>query len=155
MPPPGKPPSSRPPTRSQGKGKAETRTIPVVQEEASVSRVVEKTGKALRVRMDSHEERQRVPVTDIFEEVSVERVPINRYVNERTGPREEGGVVISPVFETVPVVEERLLLKEEVRVVRHRREVQREEEVVLRKDIPVVERRASGQEEWSQDPPDL
>lgn len=154
MPTPGKPSSSRPSTRPQGKGEAETRTIPVVQEEASVSRVVEKTGKALRVRMDSLEERQRIPVTEIFEEVSVERVPINRYVNERTGSREEGGVVIIPVFETVPVVEERLLLKEEVRVVRHRREVQRDEEVVLRKDSPVVERRASSQDEWSQDPPD-
>ena len=154
MPPPGKSPSSRPSPKPHGKDEAHTRTIPVVQEEASVSRVVEKTGKALRIRMDSQEERQRIPVTEIFEEVSVERVPVNRYVNERTGPREEGGVVIIPVFETVPVVEERLLLKEEVRIVRHRREVQREEEIVLRKDSPVVERRASGQEEWSQDPPD-
>lgn len=152
MPTHGKPSSSRP--SPQGKGEADTRTIPVVQEEASVSRVVEKTGNALRVRMESHEERQRVPVTEIFEEVSVERVPVNRYVDERTGPREEAGVVIIPVFETVPVVEERLLLKEEVRIVRQRREVQREEEVVVRKDAPVVERRASGQEEWSQDPPD-
>lgn len=151
---PDKPPPARPSTPFQGKREAETRTIPVIQEEASISRVAEETGKALRVRVVSHEERQQVPVTEILEEISVEHVAINRYVNERTEPREEGGVLIIPVFETVPVVEERLLLKEEVRVVRHRREVQREEEVVLRKEVPIVEYRASGEDEWRQDPSD-
>ncbi|HZX32807.1 MAG TPA: DUF2382 domain-containing protein [Rhodocyclaceae bacterium] len=126
----------------------------MVQEEATVSRVVESTGAAVRVRVASHEERQRIPLTEAFDEVSVERVPINRYVSERTGPRQEGEVVIVPVFETVAVVEERLLLKEEVRILRHRREVQRETEVVLRKETPIVERRAPGQEEWREDPPD-
>ena len=150
----GKPDQPRQSTRPQGENEAQTRTIPVVQEEASISRVVEKTGKAVRVRIASHEEKQQVPVSEIIEEISVERVPINRYVNERTAPREEGDVVIIPVFETVSVVEERLLLKEEVRIVRHRREMQRDEEVVLRKETAVVERRASGQEEWSQDSPD-
>lgn len=131
-----------------------SRTIPVVQEEASVSRVVEKTGGAVRVRIASHEETERILLTEAFDEVSVERVPINRYVSERTGPRQEGEVVIIPVFETVAVVEERLLLKEEVRILRQRREVQRETEVVLRKETPIVERRAPGQEEWSDDSPD-
>ena len=118
-----------------------------------MSSVVKKTGE-VRVRIVSEEEKQQVPVTEIFDEVSVERVPINEYVSERTGPREEGGVIVIPVFETVQVVEERLLLKEEVRITRHQRKVRREEEVILRKDSAVVERRAADQEEWSQDPPD-
>lgn len=153
MHPPGKSRRARQSARARGEDEAQSRTIPVVQEEASVSSVVEKTGE-VRVRVTSHEEKQQVPVTEIFEEVSVERVPINRYVNERTGPREEGDVVIIPVFETVPVVEQRLLLKEELRIVRHRREVQREEEAVLRKETAIVERRTPGQEEWSQDSPE-
>lgn len=138
-------------TAPKGRDEAETSVIPVVQEEVSVSRIVEKTGKAVRVRIESHEEKQKIPVSEIVEEISVERVPINRYVNERSAAREEGDVVIIPVFETVPVVEERLLLKEEIRIVRHRREIQREEEVVLRTETPIVERRASDQDEWSQD----
>lgn len=154
MPKPGKPHRPLQSTRTRERDEAQSRTIPVVQEEVSISRVVEKTGKAVRVRIASHEETQQVPVTEILEEVFVERVPINQYVNERTGPREEGDVVIIPVFESVPVVEQRLLLKEEVRIVRQRREVQREEEVVLRKQTPIIERRASSQEEWSQDSPE-
>lgn len=139
---------------SAPKQEAESRTIPVIQEEASVSRKTEETGKALRVRIESHEEKELVPVTEIVEEVSIERVPVNRYVEERTEAREEGDVVIVPVFETVSVVERRLLLKEEVRIVRRRREIRREEEVVLRKETPIVERRASKQDEWSQDAQD-
>lgn len=151
---PGKskiPPQS---TAPQGREDSETRVIPVVEEEVAVSRVTEKTGKRVRVRIVAREEKQRIPVTETVEAVSVERVPINRYVKERTATREEGGVVIVPVFETVQVVEERLLLKEEVRIIRHRREVQREEEVVLRKETPIIERRASNQDEWNQEPPD-
>lgn len=147
----GAPHRSRQSTPKPSEDEARSQTIPVVQEEASISSVAETTGK-VRVRMASHEEKQQVPVTEIFEEVSVERVPINRFVSERTGLREEGDVVIIPVFETVSVVEQRLLLKEEVRIVRRRREVQREEEVVLRKETPIVERQAPDQEDWSQDP---
>lgn len=129
------------------------RTLPVIEEEMSVSRVTEHAGR-VRVRIESREEVERIPVTEIIEEVSVEHVPINRYVDERSEPRQEGDVVIVPVFETVAVVEKRLLLKEELHIVRHRREVQREEVVVLRKERPIVERRASNQDEWSQDSQD-
>jgi UDP-N-acetylmuramyl pentapeptide phosphotransferase/UDP-N-acetylglucosamine-1-phosphate transferase len=41
-------------------------------------------------------------------------------------------VVIIPVSEIVFVIEQRLLLKEEVRILRQRREMQHETEVVLR-----------------------
>lgn len=139
---------------SLGKDKAEKQVIPVVQEEATVEHVTEKTGRAVRVRIAVDEERQRIPVTESIEEITVERIPVNRYVEERSAPREEGDVVIIPVFETVAVVEMRLLLKEEVHIVRRRREVQRDEEVVLRKERAVVEHRTAGQDEWSQDRPD-
>lgn len=150
---PSKPNITRQSAESQDKDEAGKQVVPVVEEEISISRVKEKTGSAVRVRIESHEEMQRVPVTDIIEEISVERVPIKRYVDERTGPREEGDVLIIPVFETVPVVEQRLLLKEEIHVIRNRREVEREEEVVLRKETPVIERRRSEQDDWRPDFP--
>jgi stress response protein YsnF len=154
MPTPTKPQSPAQGRQTQGEKGAGARTVPVVQEELAISRVTEKTGKAVRVRIESHEERQKVPVSEMIDEVSVERVPINQYVDERTGSREEGDVVIIPVFETVSVVEQRLLLREEVRIVRRRREVRREDEVVLRKETPIIERRASNQDEWKQGPQD-
>ncbi len=141
------------PSSPQGADEPEQTAIPIIEEEVSISRAIEKTG-ALRVRIASHEEKQRIPVSEIVEEVSVERVPVNRYVRERTETREEGDVVVIPVFETVSVVEQRLLLKEEIRITRRRREVRREEEVVLRKEEPVIERRAADQDEWSQEPPE-
>lgn len=141
------------PSDPPGQDGGASRVIPVVQEEASISRVAEETGAAVRVRIEPREERGRITATDVVEETSVERVPINRFVTERTPPREEGEVVIVPVFETVAVVETRLLLKEEVRITRRRREVPREEEVVLRRETPIVERRESEQDEWRPEPP--
>lgn len=126
----------------QGKKGTGKQVLPVVQEEVAISRETKKTGKAVRVRIESHDERKTVPVFETLDEVSVERVPINRYVDERTEPREEGDVVIIPVYETVSVVERRILLREEVRIVRRRREVRRDEEVTLRKETPVIERRS-------------
>ncbi len=125
-----------------------SQTIPVVEEAVSVSRVREESGAAVRVRVRSREEKERIVLTDAFEEVTVKRVPINRFVSERSAPREEGEVVVVPVYESVAVVEMRLLLKEEVHLVRRRREVAREEEVVLRKETAVVERKDAEQGDW-------
>lgn len=138
--------NSRPPPGDEDE--SSTHVIPVVEEEVSIERVAEKTGDSLRVRIAVHEETQYVPVSDVIEELSVERVPMNRFVDQRTGPREEGPVLIIPVYETVTVVEQRLVLKEEVRIVRHRREIERQEEVVLRKETAIVERREAGEEDW-------
>lgn len=147
--PPQKPGS---PAATGSKADAGRLTIPVVEETLSVSRVSEESGGALRVRIVTREETQRVLVTDIVEDLAVERVAVNRFVSERSAPREEDGVVIVPVFETVAVVETRLLLKEEVRIVRRRREVSRVEDVVLSKESPVVERRLAAQGEWRPEP---
>lgn len=155
MPPSKKPrPSEQnahPPSRDEEN--EATRVIPVVEEEVSIERVTENTGDSVRVRVALHEETQYVPVTDVIEELSVERVPVNRFVDHRAEPREEGAVLIVPVYETVAVVEHRLVLKEEVRIVRHRREIERKEEVVLRKETAIVERRGADEEEWKRTPP--
>lgn len=123
-----------------GSGKDSPLSIPVVEEKISIDRVSEPTGEGVRVRIEPREEKQRVAVSDMVESVAVERVPLNRFVSERNQPREEGDVLIIPVYETVTVVETRLLLREEIRVTRRRVEVPREEEVVLRKERAVVER---------------
>lgn len=155
MPPSKKPPLSehRAHPGDENENESSTQVIPVVEEEVSVERVTENTGESVRVRIAVHEETQYVPVSDVLEELSVERVPVHRFVDQRAGPREEGAVLIIPVYETVAVVEQRLLLKEEVRIVRHRREIERQEEVVLRKETAIVERRGANEEEWKPAPP--
>lgn len=140
--------ATTPPTKEAGR-----QTLSVIHEEISIQREQQETGKALRVRIHPNEERQRLKLQDAAETFSVERVPVNRFVEQRSGPREEGDVVIVPVFETVAVVEMRLLLKEEIRLTRQRRETVREEEVLVRRDEAIVERRDSAGGEWKEDPP--
>lgn len=54
------------------------------------------------------------------EEADVRRVPVNRIVSEAPQTRQEGEVTIVPIVEEVLVVEKRLLLKEEIHIVRKR-----------------------------------
>ena len=88
--------------------------------------------------------RERVEVIDapmLHDEVDVEHVTINRAVDAPEPPREEGDVLIIPVYEEIVTVQRQWILKEEVRL--RRREVQsrHREEVVLRQEEAVVERR--------------
>lgn len=66
------------------------------------------------------------------EEVQVERVPVNRVVDEPFGQYQEGDTTIIPVFEEVLVVEKRLMLKEEVRITRRRKTRDEHRDVRLR-----------------------
>jgi len=74
------------------------------------------------------------------EEVSVERVPVNRVVDRPVPVRHEGDVMIVPVLEEVLYVEKRLLLKEELRISKRRVEEHAPQRVVLRKEEVIVER---------------
>ena len=65
------------------------------------------------------------------DEVAIERVPVNRIVDEAPQTRQEGDVLVIPVLEEVVTVQKRLLLKEEVRVHRKRNEVTQPRRVVL------------------------
>lgn len=102
--------------------------------------VVEHETATVRVRKLVHQEVVDIPVVLKRRVVTVERVPINRIVNEEHAPRQEGDTLIVPVFEYVPVTELRLMLKEEVwmkfteteETSVHRAEVQKEELVVER-----------------------
>jgi len=54
------------------------------------------------------------------DEISVERVPIDRQVETPPPVRQEGDTLIIPVVEEVLVVEKRLIVREEIRVTRRR-----------------------------------
>jgi uncharacterized protein (TIGR02271 family) len=105
--------------------------VPVVREEVKVGKRMEERGSVVvhivpRVRT----EEVNLPLAE--EEVEVERVPVNRFVNATQPVRQEGDVTVVPVYEEVLVVERRLVLKEEVRVRRRRRVRQERHPIELR-----------------------
>ena len=114
--------------------------IPVAREEASVARKVVDKG-AVRVRKVVREKVELIDEPLLHDEIDVEHVVVNRVVDAPEPPREEGDVLIIPVYEEVLTVQRQWVLKEEVRL--RRREVQsrHREEVVLREEEALVEHR--------------
>jgi stress response protein YsnF len=83
------------------------------------------------------------------EEVEVERVAINRFVEAPPPVRQEGDTTIIPLLEEVLIVEKRLLLREEVHIKKLSKEVHEPQEVLLREErVEIVRKADSGQGEW-------
>jgi len=130
---------------------AEDVVIPVIEEEIAAGVKAVKTGA---VRVDKHVEKRtrRLVAPLVHEGVEVRRVPVNRVVNEVPRVRKKGDTVIVPVVEEEIVITKRLVLKEEIHLVKQRTkervvkevEVSRERAVVHRLDADgrVIERRA-------------
>ncbi len=125
---------------------AGTQTILVAEERAIVGKRTRITG-AVQVRTNVREEEQVVVGQVTSEELTVERVPVDRWVEAPVEIRQEGEVTIIPVHAEVVVVETRLKLVEEVRVRRRRATSQAEERVLLRSEEAVIERLAAAEDE--------
>jgi uncharacterized protein (TIGR02271 family) len=87
-----------------------------------------------------HEREEVVNVPRVREEVTVERVTLNRLVDTPVSMRQEGDTLIIPLLEEVIVMEKRLMVKEELRITKHRIEEQASQQVTLRREEVVVER---------------
>jgi uncharacterized protein (TIGR02271 family) len=113
-------------------------TLPVVREELHVGTRTEEVG-AVRVRVltEEHSEMLEQPLEQ--ESVVVERVPVGVAVAQAREPWTEGEVLVVPVYEEV--IERRLVLKEEIRLHRQRFTAAHSEQVPLRRQRAVVERR--------------
>ncbi|HEX2185094.1 MAG TPA: DUF2382 domain-containing protein, partial [Chloroflexota bacterium] len=74
------------------------------------------------------------------EEVTIERVPVNRVVEGPIPVRYEGDTMIVSVLEEVLVVETRLLLTAELRITRRRTETHQPVPVTGRREDVTVER---------------
>jgi uncharacterized protein (TIGR02271 family) len=109
----------------------EEAVIPVVEEKISVSKRERETGRVV-VHVTPHLRDEAVDMPLAEEHVSVERVPVNEFVSGPVSVRQEGDVTVVPVLEEVLVVEKRLMLREEVRLTRHRQTRRHVEHVTLR-----------------------
>jgi uncharacterized protein (TIGR02271 family) len=113
--------------------------IPLVQEHLSVSTRKVETGR-VRVSTKIEERTEMVAAELQREDVTVERVPVNREIEAVPEVRWEGDTFIVPVVEEVLVIEKRLILKEELRI-RPEKSMERvEKPVVVRRTVASVER---------------
>ena len=111
--------------------------IPVIQERATVKKRVIETGK-VHIKKHLREYEEIVDIPHVREEVRVEHVPVNRFVEDAPKIRTEGETTIIPVLEERYVVEKRLFLTEELHVTKARKETHHPERVkVLREEIEV------------------
>ena len=78
----------------------------------------------------------------LTEEVEIERIAINRTIEEPVPVWREGDTLVIPLVEEVLVVEKRLVLREEVRIKKLRKETHTPEEVTLRQEQVEVVRQS-------------
>jgi len=94
------------------------------------------------VRVDKHVEKRvrRVSAAALHEEVEIKRVPVNRVVQEAPKSRRQGNTVIVPVVEEELVVTKRLVLKEEIHLIKRRMKDRVVKEVELGRERAQVRR---------------
>lgn len=114
-------------------------TLPVAQEALVVGRKRVDKG-VVRVRKTVSRRTHAIDVPLSHDEVDVERVRIDRVCERPTAARQDGDVLIVPVFEEVVTVQRQWVLKEEIRLRRRSVKTRHREEVELREEQARVER---------------
>lgn len=113
--------------------------IPIIEEEAFLDKRVVETGK-VRISKRISEREETIDEPLFREEVSVERVPVNQYVDQMPQIRHEGDVMIIPVVQEQLVMQKRLVLVEELRVRKQVLETHQPQSVTLRREEVEVRR---------------
>jgi uncharacterized protein (TIGR02271 family) len=121
----------------------EVASIPLVEERIAVAKKEIETGR-LRLRISVDEREERVPAELVRDEVEIRRVPKNETLSEIPGVRTDGDVTIIPVVEEQLVVEKRLVLVEEIHVVRKTGTERSEVPVTLRREVADIEHEREG-----------
>lgn len=117
----------------------EVAAIPLVEERLEVGKRQVESGRVrVRVAVDTREE--IVPAELARDRVEIRRVPRNVAVAELPGVRLEGDTTIIPVVEEQLVVEKRLVLIEEIHVVRRTETAVEQIPVTLRSERGEIER---------------
>jgi len=133
------PPQGVPEQAAPQAGVAGPLVIPVVVEELAVGKREVETGR-VRITKTVEERVERVDATVVQEEVEIERVPVNRFVDGPQPVRYEGDTMVIPLLEEVLVVEKRLRIRDEIRVSKRRAELYNAVPVTLRAEKVHVER---------------
>jgi len=117
----------------------EVASIPLVEERLEVSKKEVETGR-VRVRIGVEEREEKIRTELSRDDVEIRRIPRNEPVTELPGVRLEGDTTIIPVVEEEIVIEKRLILVEEIHVVRRTERVMEEIPVKVRSETAEIER---------------
>lgn len=119
----------------------DTIVIPVIHETVSIDKQVVEKGK-IKVKKTVEEVNEAIDVTLQHDEYTIKRVAINEYVDAHAPQvRYEGNTLIIPVVKEVVV--KRLLLVEEVHIVKEIVAANEQLNIPLRKETVVVSRSAN------------
>jgi uncharacterized protein (TIGR02271 family) len=137
-------------TRADSGDDANELVIPVIEEQVTVqTRTVEK-GR-VEIHKTVHEHTKLIDQPLHMEEVEIERLPINRIIDEPVPVRQEGDTTIISLFEEVLVIEKRLVLREEVHIKKMRTVVHDPQEVLLREERVEIVRKPGNDQAERQD----
>ncbi|MBP8251303.1 MAG: YsnF/AvaK domain-containing protein [Herpetosiphon sp.] len=117
-----------------------SRVIPVIAEFVEIEkRAVDSGGVRVNKKIEQYE--QLVEAQLRHEDVVVERVAVNQYVDDTFNPtpRQDGDTLIIPVLEEVVVVQKRLMLKEEIRLTKRNLQRTETQPVTLRREVVSIE----------------
>jgi uncharacterized protein (TIGR02271 family) len=121
---------------------AQSLVIPVIAEFLQVEKQTVETGRVV-LHKTVHVESQTVEVPLREERVQVQRVAVNRYVDEAPPVRQEGDTMIVSIVREELVVTKRLLLVEELHVHKQILTTQTPQTVELRREEVSYERIAT------------
>jgi len=121
-----------------------TMVMPVIAEALNVEK--REVEHAVRVSKTVRTEDVVVDEPLHREDISVEHIMVNRYIEEPLPIRYEGDTTIVPLVEEVLVVEKRLLLREEIRITRQKSTVNNPQTYTLRREDVHVEREGESSE---------
>lgn len=124
----------------RGVGEESTYVLPVTQEDLTVGKQRVETG-SVKIHKSVQERVEVVDEALQSEEVDVERVTINRPIDEPPAVRHEGDILIIPLLEEVLFVEKRLVLREEIRIKKVQKEIRAPQQVTLRQEQVEIERK--------------
>lgn len=113
--------------------------IPVIQEQIMVGKRLVETA-TVEVKKTVTEGSEPVHVVVAHDETSVERVPVNRFVDKAPEIRYDGDTMIIPVLKEVAVVEKKLMLVEELHVTKRAVQTQETEYITVRREHLEVKR---------------
>ena len=113
--------------RSRLTGVANETVVPLIEENLQVQKQWVEAG-ALLIKKEVETQTQTLPADLAYEEVYVERVPVNQALgeNEQAGPRQEGDTLVIPVIEEELVITKRRIVREEIRVTKRQAHRQQE-----------------------------
>ena len=118
---------------------AEETVVSLAEETLQVGKRTVERGR-VRLHKTVSERLETVELSLMREEVEVERISVNRPVDEAEPVRYEGEVMVIPRYEEVLVVSKQLVLVEELRVRTVRSERREPQQVTLRREELSVER---------------